>query len=260
MVPLAEILNATVFRGDTRVFRSFNLRLDQGQNTAILGPNGSGKSTLLKLLTRELYPVVEPGAKIRILGEERVNVWALRSRLGIVSSDLQQNYAAYIRTIEVVLSGFFASVGIWNHHQLSDDQVERSRAVLSEIGIGDLADRPFGQLSTGQQRRVLLARALVTEPANLVLDEPTSGLDLTATFRYLDTLRHLMSSGRTIVLVTHHIHELPPEIERVVLLKEGEVFADGPKASILNAQNLSTLFDAPVGLIQSNGWYQAVPG
>ncbi|MAM21640.1 MAG: molybdenum ABC transporter ATP-binding protein [Acidiferrobacteraceae bacterium] len=260
MVPLVEILNATVFRGDTRVFRSFNLSLHQGQNTAILGPNGSGKSTLLKLLTRELYPVVEPGAKIRILGEERVNVWALRSRLGIVSSDLQQNYAAYIRTIEVVVSGFFASVGIWNHHQLSDDKVERSRAVLSEIGIGDLADRPFGQLSTGQQRRVLLARALVTEPANLVLDEPTSGLDLTATFRYLDTLRHLMSSGRTIVLVTHHIHELPPEIERVVLLKEGEVFADGPKASILNAENLSTLFDAPVGLIQSNGWYQAVPG
>ena len=117
MVPLVEILNATVFRGDTRVFQSFNLSLNQGQNTAILGPNGSGKSTLLKLLTRELYPVVEPGAKIRILGEERVNVWALRSRLGIVSGDLQQTYAAYVRTIEVVVSGFFASVGIWNHHR-----------------------------------------------------------------------------------------------------------------------------------------------
>lgn len=260
MVPLVEISNATVFRGTTRVFESFNLTLNQGQNTAILGPNGCGKTTLLKLLTRELYPVVQPGARVRILGKDRVNVWALRAQLGIISSDLQQNYAAYVRAIEVVVSGFFASIGIWRHHQLDEDKVARSRAILSEIGITDIANRPFGTLSTGQQRRVLLARALVTEPANLVLDEPTGGLDLTATFRYLDTLRQLIRTGRTIVLVTHHIHELPPEIERVVLLKAGQVFADGPKTKILTTQNLSTLFDSPIRLIEENGWYQAVPG
>ncbi|MEE2805205.1 MAG: ATP-binding cassette domain-containing protein [Pseudomonadota bacterium] len=260
MVPLVEISNATVFRGTTRVFESFNLTLNQGQNTAILGPNGCGKTTLLKLLTRELYPVVQPGARVRILGQDRVNVWALRAQLGIISSDLQQNYAAYVRAIEVVVSGFFASIGIWRHHQLDVDKVARSRAILSEIGITDIANRPFGTLSTGQQRRVLLARALVPEPANLVLDEPTGGLDLTATFRYLDTLRQLMRTGRTIVLVTHHIHELPPEIERVVLLKAGQIFADGPKNKILTTQNLSTLFDSPIRLIEENGWYQAVPG
>ncbi len=115
-------------------------------------------------------------------------------------------------------------------------------------------------MSTGEQRRCLLGRVLVHEPTALVLDEPTSGLDLTATFHYLDLVRNYVRKGNTLLLVTHHIHEIPPEVERVVLLKQGKILQDGDKHAVLTETNLSQLFDCPVSLAQANGWYQALPG
>jgi iron complex transport system ATP-binding protein len=125
--------------------------------------------------------------------------------------------------------------------------------------VAELSARAYGSLSTGQQRRLLLGRALVNDPPNLVLDEPTSGLDLAATFHYLQTMRDLMAAGRTLVLVTHHIHEIPPDVSRVVLLHQGQVWADGDRRELLSADNLTTLFGTEVRLVESAGWYQAVP-
>jgi iron complex transport system ATP-binding protein len=259
LAPLIEIRDATVFRGSTRVFHHFNLNLEQGCNTAILGPNGAGKTTLLKILTRELYPVVRDGSTIQILGDKRSDIWSLRSQLGIVSSDLQYEYADAAKGIEVVLSGFYASVGVWGHQEFTDEQTRRAELVLRDLAMESMANRKYGSLSTGQQRRLLLGRALVSDPPSLLLDEPTTGLDLTATFQYLDTMRQLMVDGRTLVLVTHHIHEIPPEIRRVVLLKDGEIFADGDKETVLTGQNLSVLYDQPIQLLQKQSWYQAIP-
>jgi iron complex transport system ATP-binding protein len=259
-VPLIEIRDATVFRGSTRVFHRFTLNLEQGCNTVILGPNGAGKTTLLKILTRELYPVVRDGSSVQILGDERRDIWSLRSQLGIVSSDLQYEYADAARGIEVVLSGFYASVGVWGHQGFTDDQTRRAETILQELAMESMANRAYGSLSTGQQRRLLLGRALVNNPPSLLLDEPTTGLDLTATFQYLETMSQLMTHGRTLVLVTHHIHEIPPEIHRVVLLKDGEIFADGDKEVVLTGQNLSSLYSQPIQLVQKQGWYQAIPG
>jgi iron complex transport system ATP-binding protein len=115
-------------------------------------------------------------------------------------------------------------------------------------------------MSTGEQRRCLLGRALVHEPTALVLDEPTSGLDVTATFHYLDLVRAHIQKGKTLLLVTHHIHEIPPEVERVVLLKQGKILQDGGKRAVLTDANLSALFDCPVALAETKGWYQAFPG
>jgi len=258
--PLIEIRDATVYRGNTKVFDHLDLTLEQGCSTAILGPNGAGKSTLLKLLMRELYPVQRDGTVVRILGLERSDVWSLRSQLGIISTDLQQDYAGRASGLEVVLSGFHASVGVWGHQVYADDQLKPAQDTLRALGIEHLAERSFETLSTGQQRRLLLGRALVNQPDSLLLDEPTSGLDLAATFRYLQTLRELISEGRTVVLVTHHIHEIPPEIERVVLFNSGRITADGDKRRILTSDSLSTLFATPVRLLESGGWYQAIPG
>ena len=260
LVPLIEIQDATVFRGSTRVFHHFSLILGQGDNTAIIGPNGAGKSTLLKILTRELYPVFRNQSFIRILGDERGDIWSLRSKLGLVSSDLQYEYSDDVRGIEVILSGFFSSVGVWRHHDLTEDQIKRARKVLDDLGVAYLATRDYGSLSTGQQRRLLLGRALVNDPSSLLLDEPTTGLDLTATFQYLDTMRSLINEGRTLILVTHHIHEIPPEIQRIVLLKDGEIFADGDKDSVLTSDRMTALYQQPIELIKKQGWYQAVPG
>jgi iron complex transport system ATP-binding protein len=159
-----------------------------------------------------------------------------------------------------VLSGFYASIGTYEYQGFSYGQLARADEVLEDLGAANLKDRRFGQMSTGEQRRCLLGRALVHDPTALVLDEPTSGLDLTATFHYLDLVRRSMRKEKTVLLVTHHIHEIPPEIKRVVLLKKGKILEDGDKRAVLTDANLSLLFDCPIELAQANGWYQALPG
>ena len=260
MSKIIEIRNATVYRGDTKVFEGFDLDIESGQSTAILGPNGSGKTTLLKLLSCELYPVVAKGSYVRVLGRERWDVWELRNHLGIISSDLQSEYLGYVPGRDVILSGYYSSIGTYRHQKFNAEQYQQANKVLQELGIEELKDKTFATMSTGQQRRCLLGRALVNNPENLILDEPTSGLDLKATFQYLETVRRLIRQGRTVVLVTHHVHEIPPEIERVVLLDRGKVVTSGAKDDVLNDAALSELFDTPIHLVDANGYYQVLPG
>lgn len=260
MEKIIDIKNATVYRGETRVFENFNLDIESGQSTVILGPNGAGKTTLLKLLACELYPVVAKGSYVRVLGRDRWNVWDLRNHLGIISNDLQNDYLGYVPGREVILSGFYSSIGTYRYQSFTSKQHKRVAKILDELGIPDLGEKPFAAMSTGQQRRFLLGRALVNDPVNLILDEPTSGLDLKATFQYLDTLRKLLREGRTVILVTHHVHEIPPEIEHVVLLDHGQVIAQGRKTDILNDSALTELFNTPIHLVDANGYYQVLPG
>lgn len=258
--PILDIQHATVYRGDTSVFSDFSLSLHEGEHVAILGPNGAGKSTLLKLLAGEVHPFPNDETHIRLFGEEQWNVWDVRKRLGMVSHDLQRQYMDQVIGLKVILSGFYASIGTYRHQDFTYAQIAMADKMLEEMGAGSLRERRFGEMSTGEQRRCLLGRALVHDPTALVLDEPTSGLDLTATFHYLDLVRAHMKRGKTLLLVTHHIHEIPPEVERVVLLKQGKILQDGGKGSVLTEANLSLLFDRSVSLAQANGWYQALPG
>ncbi|MDR4493012.1 MAG: ATP-binding cassette domain-containing protein [Nitrospirales bacterium] len=256
---LVEIRNAKVFREAYCVFRDLSLAISIGCHTVILGPNGSGKSTFLKLLSRDLYPVERPQTILRLMGEDTWNVWDLRAKLGILSAELQGEYPGHASGLEVVLSGFFASYDLYAHHHISVTQRAKSYDVMKMVGVEYLTERLFGEMSLGEQRRVLLGRALVHNPAALILDEPTTGLDIQGCFRYLASMRAYMQEGHTLVLVTHHLHEIPPEIDRVVLLKHGEVVGDGPKAEILTAERLSDLFETRVQLIEQNGWYQVLP-
>jgi len=251
-----NIENATVFRGPNQVFADLNLSIESGENTAIVGPNGAGKTTLLKVLARELYP---SSGTVQIFERDRWNVWDLRKRLGLVSPDLQQNYAPAAKGSAVVLSGFHSSVDIYGHQSFSDEQQQTAERVISELGIEHLRDKPFSKMSTGEQRRHLLGRALVNDPEALVLDEPTNGLDLPAMFQYLETVRGLMQAGKTMVLVTHHIHEIPPEINNVVLMKDGIVVGQGSKELMLTNEHLSHLFGCAVQLVNFNGYYQVLP-
>ncbi|MFQ5994115.1 MAG: ABC transporter ATP-binding protein [Acidiferrobacterales bacterium] len=256
---IIEIKDATVFRGNTKVFENFSLEIDRGSNTAIIGPNGAGKTTLLKLLSRDLYPVHRDGSYVRILGRGGWNVWDLRSQLGIVSHDLQHDYAGYVRGIDVVLSGYYASIGTYDYQEFTPQQLQRAEQILATLGIVHLKEKGFAAMSTGEQRRFLLGRALINEPHTLVLDEPTTSLDLKATFKYLTIIRKLMQEGRTVVLITHHLHDIPPEVTRVILLKDGSVVAQGEKEQVLTDNNLSHLFDTPIKLVRENGFYQAIP-
>lgn len=256
---LLDIENITAFRGRTKVFDRFSLQIDQGVSTVILGPNGSGKSTLMKLISRELHPVFSSDSHIRIFGRDRWNVWELRSSLGMVSHDLQHDYLSSTKGFNVVLSGFYSSIDTWKNQTFSDAQCRKASETMDLLGITELKEREFGSLSTGQQRRFLLARALVNDPGTLLFDEPTSGLDLKASFCYLDQLKKLMQSRKTLLLVTHHVHEIPPGIGRVIMLRNGRVFADGSSGETLTSEKLSLLFDYPLEVVSLGGHFQVLP-
>lgn len=259
---LIDIHNATIWRGATQVFENLTLTIPQRQRIAILGPNGSGKTTLLKTINRELYPVAKEDSWIRILGRERWNVWELRRQIGLVSHDLQNRYTPTTTALEVVVSGFQSSIGVHGllAERVSDGQVAAAQQVLANLGIAEYAATELQAMSTGEQRRCLLARALVHEPATLILDEPTSGLDLAASFDYLRQISRLASAGQNLVIVTHHLNEIPPEVERVVLLKNGTIVADGSKEATLTSDILSDIYDTRVRVSQIDGHFLAYPG
>jgi len=259
---LIEIRDATIWRGSSCVFKNFNLDIEQHERVAILGPNGSGKTTLLKIINRELYPVVNPGTYVRILGKENWNVWELRKQIGIVSNDLQQRYTPTTSAIEVVVSGFHSSIGVHGvlATRVTPEQVGAATRSLSDMGIESLRNTPLKRMSSGEQRRCMLARALVHDPNTLILDEPTSGLDFAASFDYLDRIRRLAQKGRNIVIVTHHLNEIPPEVDRVILLQDGKIAADGSKSSVLASEILSSVYETPIRVAEIDGYYLAYPG
>jgi iron complex transport system ATP-binding protein len=253
--PLLALRRVTVLRGQRAALEDVSLRIDAGEHVCILGPNGCGKSTLIKTITRECYPLANEGSSISILGRERWNIFELRSRLGIVSPDLLASCTTEATGRDVVLSGFFSSTRIFPHHRPKPELLERTNATLARLGVAHLADRAVAEMSSGEAKRTLIARALVHDPQALLFDEPSNTLDIGAQLQLRETMRRLAQSGLGILLVTHHVSEIIPEIARVVLLRAGQIVADGPKDKVLNARELSKLFGVPVQLSRRDGYY-----
>ncbi|MBH3428716.1 ABC transporter ATP-binding protein [Pseudomonas alkylphenolica] len=253
---MIEFHNITAYQQETRVLDGFSLHIGAGEKVAILGPNGAGKSTLLKLITRELYPVERAGSHLKLFGSDTVNLWQLRSRLGFVSQDLQEDYTPYTQALDVVVSGFFGAIGAHGHLQPSDEQLEQARALLGVVEMAGYEQTMFQRLSTGQKRRLLLARALVHQPRALILDEPANGLDMGASLGMLKLLRSFCGDDHAMIITTHHIDEIIPEIDRVVLLNKGRIVADGPKADVLDSAALSDLYQTNLRISEQDGWYR----
>jgi iron complex transport system ATP-binding protein len=258
VLPLLELHHVTVLRGaaDQRpALDDVSLRIDAGEHVCVLGPNGCGKSTLIKMITRECYPLARPGSSMTILGRERWNIFELRSLLGIVSPDVLAACTNQTTGRDVVLSGFFSATRIFPHHHPEPEQLRRTEAALERLGIAHLGGRAVAAMSSGEAKRTLIARALVHEPQTLLLDEPSNTLDIGAQMQLRETLRELAHSGLGIVLVTHHVSEIIPEIARVVLLREGRMVGDGAKSEMLRAERLSAIFGMPVRLGQQDGYF-----
>ena len=257
VAPLLELEKVSVMRGERAALRGVSLHLEAGEHVCILGPNGCGKSTLIKTITRECYPLAGDGSWMRILGRERWDIFELRSHLGIVTPDLLSSCTTDSTGRDVVLSGFFSSTRIFPHHHPEAEHVSRAEAALARLGISHLADRAVMQMSSGEAKRTLIARALVHEPHTLLFDEPSNALDIAAQFQLRDTMRELARSGLAILLVTHHVSEIIPEMERVILLQDGGILADGPKEKVLTEENLQALFRTEVRLHRSDGFFYA---
>ena len=254
--PLLEFKNLTVIKGDKNVLESLTVTIHEGEHIAILGPNGAGKSSFIKAVNREYYPQLHDGLVFRFRGEEVWDVFAMRSFFGIVSNDLQYAYTRELSGREVILSGFFSSIGLFNH-TVTTAMEERTDEILKFLEIEHLHARPMTEMSSGESRRFLIGRALVHRPAALILDEPTNSLDLHALHTFRNLLRKIAQSGTGIILVTLNLHDIIPEITRIILMSDGMFVHDGKKKEMLTDKKIGELFNVPVHVREEGGWYYA---
>ena len=264
--PVLELVNATVVKGGATILHGLNLTIHDREHTAIVGPNGSGKSTLVKLLTHHDYAWPaddDQSAPVKVYGNDRWDVMELRAQLGVISADMHHrfvigNSAGTIRAEDVVVSGLFATHGFLRPGQSNAKTRGRARDALARVGAVHLAEKMMDEMSTGEARRVLIARALVTNPRALVLDEPTSGLDVVSRHRFLEQVEKVGRAGTTLIFVTHHVEEIVPTVERVILLKDGRIAFDGPKHEMLTDERLTEVFGAPVRVTRHDERYYAL--
>ena len=254
--PLLEFRNVTVIKGEKNVLHSLSVTIHEGEHIAILGPNGAGKSSFIKTVNREYYPQLRDDVVFRIRNEEVWDVFAMRSFIGIVSNDLQYTYTREVSGRDVILSGFFSSIGLFNH-KVTPAMEKRTDEILEFLEIGHLQDRPMTEMSSGEARRFLIGRALVHRPAALILDEPTNSLDLHALHTFRNLMRKIAQSGTGIILVTHNLHDIIPEITRIILMNDGKFFDDGKKEEMLTDKKIGRLFNVPVHVREEGGWYYA---
>jgi iron complex transport system ATP-binding protein len=254
-----ELENVNVARGDRIVLHDVNLSIRAGEHVAILGPNGCGKSTLIFTITCQIYPIVQPGMRVRIFGRERWDLTQLRKHFGIVAagpfgSELPGERTAVTTGLDAVIAGFFSASTLWPNLHVTDDMRERAVEALERIEALHLAQQLVGEMSAGEKRRILIARALVHRPRQLLLDEPSNALDLAAQRELRETLRRLAAEGTGLVLITHHLGDILPEIERIILMRDGRIVGDGPREELLTAPKLSELFDTPVRIGHDEEW------
>ena len=256
-----DLQHVNVMRGAVRVLHDINLHIAAGESLAILGPNGCGKSTLLKTLTCELYPLAEPQMRVSLFGRPRWDVTELRRRMGMVSSDPPPRDAQGVPCLEIVLSGFFSAARLWPHLNVTDDMRTLAWRAMADAGVQRLADRPLQTLSSGQQKRVMIARALAAsgngDRRMLLLDEPSNTLDLAAQRELRITLQRLAEQGTGVILITHHVEDLVPAMGRVLLMQDGQIIADGATQHLVTQERLSALFETPLTVSQQGGHYIA---
>ena len=252
-----KLEHVNILRGKRQVLYDLSLAIEEGEQIALLGPNGCGKSTLLKTLTCELYPLAEAQTRVRLFGRERWDVTELKKRLGVVSNDLPGKPFLQVTGYDAVLTGFFSSSTLWPNLTIMPEMQDKAEEMLDRVGAGYLREQVFGEMSSGQQRRILIARALVASAGCLLLDEPSNTLDLFAQRELRDLMRTLAQQGTTMILITHQVADIIPEMRRVLMMREGRIVADGAREDLLTEARLSDLFATEVRLIERNGFYNA---
>lgn len=247
---IIEFENINVGYDERIVLQNLSLNINKGEHCAILGENGSGKSTLIKLISSEIHPRKTNKYKKLILGKERYSIFELKKAMGIITNDLHNyffNHGNFLTAYEVVISGYYSSIGVFKHQDFTKEQHLKAEQTLNFLEIAHLKDKIVANMSTGELRKCIIGRALIHEPKAFILDEPTVGLDIKAQMNFIKLLQKL-STKTTIILVTHHIEEIFPQINKVALIKNKTIYKFGDKKDVLTSQNLSETFNCKLHL------------
>ena len=257
MASVLELTDVSVVRDGNTILDSVSWAVDSDERWVVLGPNGAGKTTLLSVASASIHP---SSGTARVLDDTlgKVDVFELRPRIGFASTQLARRVPESETVLDVVLTAAYSVTGRWNE-QYDDIDTRRARRVLAEWKLDHLEGRRFGSLSDGEQKRVQIARAVMTDPELLLLDEPAASLDLGAREELLQLLGGYASSSQApgIVMVTHHVEEIPRAFTHALLLKQGRIQASGPLAEVITAENLTETFGMDITVEQHDGRFAA---
>tara|TARA_Y100001968_G_scaffold160001_1_gene146243 strand:- start:1144 stop:1938 length:795 start_codon:yes stop_codon:yes gene_type:complete len=254
-----QLSNIDVIRNNRYILQNISLELYEGEIITLLGPNGSGKSTLIGLINRTFYPIIKPGYNLKIFGKELINIWDLRKKISVVNDDLNNRINQNMSTQEVIISGLYGTIGISEKQKLDNCEQSITRKIVKEFDLEKILKKKYKQLSDGQQRNVLIARAMINRPKILILDEPTINLDIKALFNLYKILSKLVRSKVTILYITNKIDSILKETDRIILIKSGKIIADGIPEKIMNSETISNLYDTNLELINFQGNWRAIP-
>ncbi len=254
---VVSLTDVSIVRSGATLLDHVTWTVEESQRWVVIGLNGAGKTTLMQVVGAQWHP---SSGTAQLLGETmgRVDVFELRPRIGMASAALAERLPKAESVFNVVLSAAYAMMGRW-HEQYDEEDYERAHDLMAQFDVDQLADRTFGTLSEGERKRVQIARALMTDPELLLLDEPAAGLDIAGRERLVSALSGLCRDPQApaIVLVTHHVEEIPDGITHALLLKAGHVVAAGPIAETLTSALLSETFDFPLAVTRADGRWAA---
>ena len=246
-----EAENINCFKNGYRVLKDLNLKISYSENVILIGPNGSGKSSLIEVINRNIYPVITNKSKLKIFNKELINLWELRKRISTVNNDIKNRINPNLQVFDLILSGLYGRYCfIKNKSERDSYKVEK---IIKKMNISNLSKKYFSHLSDGEKQISLIARALIKKPDILILDEPIANLDYKSKFLVVDKINELSKLNTKIFCVTHDISTITKIYDRVIMLKDGKIIADGHQKTVLNSENLNNLYGIDVELTKNDG-------
>ena len=246
-----EAKNINCFKNGFRVIKDLNLKIAFSENVMLIGPNGSGKSSLIELINRNIYPVIANRSKLKIFDKELINLWELRKRISTVNNDVKNRINPNLQVFDLILSGLYGRYCyVQNNSERDSYKVEK---IMKKMNISNLSKKYFSYLSDGEKKISLIARALIKKPDILILDEPIANLDYKSKFFVVDKVNELSKLNTKILCVTHDISTITQIYDRVIMIKDGKIIADGDQNKVINSENLNKLFGIHVEVTKNNG-------
>tara|TARA_Y100001968_G_scaffold202155_1_gene185639 strand:- start:2097 stop:2894 length:798 start_codon:yes stop_codon:yes gene_type:complete len=253
-----ELDNIELIRESKKLFNCLSLKFKYNENVVLIGPNGSGKSSIIDLIIRNIYPIHKNNSSLKIFGREKINIWEIRKKLSYLNTDLQSRIYPSSTVLEVILSGINGKTRVIES-EISSEAEKKANDSLKILDLEKYSMSLFGNLSDGLKRRVLLARAIINKPKILILDEPCIYLDFKSKYIILDYLSKIIRTGTSVLIVTHSIENIIPEIDKVVIINEGLVVKQGTVSECIESQILSDVFNMQVQVKRIRGKLYLLP-